>query len=150
MHTNPISFGRATQLNGCKEFGNHIADIINDKKHIENQTAQYQLKGIFWDKFEGEAKCVSFKDRPSVSYLLTGKESQAYQRLQNERKELVQLASEEFKDDKESLRERLKEINQNYTNTLKKLIKKSQDYRLLNVVPSTDGNIKFVSFDYLI
>lgn len=149
MRTSPISFGRTTRLNGGKEFGKHIADIANGKKNIENRYAQYHLKGYFSDTSIGEVKCISFKDKPSISYLLSGKESQTYQRLQDERKELAQLASEECQNDKIALKERLKEINQNYTEALKKLIRKTQDYKLLNIMPTTDGDIKFISFDWL-
>ncbi len=149
MYANPINFKGAIQINAGKEFGNHIADIANGKKNIENQYAQYHLRGYFYDKTQGEVKCVSFKERPAISYLLSGRESQAYQHLQDERKELVALAKEECQNDKTALKEKLQKINQTYTQNLKKLIKKTQDHRFLNIIPNTNGDIKFISFDWL-
>lgn len=83
MNIPQISFGRTIKVNSSAMDAQKIADIANGYcvKNTPNSVYE-QAKNIFDDTNKGEARVVGFRNNSDM-YIVSGKESQEIQKLQD-------------------------------------------------------------------
>lgn len=128
MNINPVSFGRAVQVNAPLKVAKRAAKLINMNKPVagskDEKKVQQKLTVLFDDSLKGgKAQAVSVNGK---SYILTGKESEKLSEIKLSKKESINLAKKYYS--KTYMYETIKEDEKNlYNKRLESIISKSEE-----------------------